>query len=66
MIQVTLAGTGRYEGRSMIVWADRDLHLGDSVRWNGSPWRVDSIYGTRLCLRGYEAGVRERPTRDES
>jgi hypothetical protein len=64
MRQLMLVGTKRYAGQTIVVWADVDLDLGDTVRWNGSPWRVGSAYGTRLCLRGYSAAVRERPTRD--
>jgi hypothetical protein len=61
MKQVLLIGTKRYSGQNIIVWASLDLAIGDVVRWNGAPWRVDSIYGTRLSC-GHEARIRERPS----
>lgn len=64
MKQLLLVGTKRYAGQSITVWADLDLELGDSIRWNGSAWRVGSSYGTSLCLRGYAADKRERPQPD--
>lgn len=64
MIQVLLCGMKRQAGEKIVVWSDVDLAIGDQIRWNGSPWRVGSVYGTRLCLNGYEAQVREKPRDD--
>jgi hypothetical protein len=48
----------------LLVWAPDSTELGDRVRWNGAPWFVSSVYGTRFC-RGLEARRRERPEEPE-
>jgi hypothetical protein len=61
MKQVLLIGTRKYSGQCIVVWAALDLMQGDVIRWNGAPWRVDSIYGTRLT-NGHEARIRDKPS----
>lgn len=64
MRQILLSGTKRYSGQAIMVWADLDLGIGDVIRWNGAPWRVCSIYGTRLS-QGHEAQCRDKPSLEE-
>jgi hypothetical protein len=57
MIQVLLCGTGPYEGETVTLWVDHGS-VGETVRWNGSPWRISAQYGTRFSL-GMEARARK-------
>jgi hypothetical protein len=65
MIQVLLSGTGPYQGDTLTIWVPRGA-VGETVRWNGSPWTITARYGTTFSP-GLETRVarRERP-RDES
>ena len=60
MRQVLLSGTKVWEGTSITVWAPDRFQIGDTVRWNGCPWKVTAMYGTHFseCL---EARKREKP-----
>lgn len=60
MKQILLTGTKTYEGQAITVWAPDTYGIGDTVRWNGSPWRVGAIYGTRFAL-GDWARKRDKP-----
>jgi hypothetical protein len=60
MKQVLLNGTRAYEGQSITVWAPDSYGMGDTVRWNGSPWKVGAVYGTRFCA-GLFAKKHEKP-----
>ena len=49
MIQVLLCGTGDYQGETVTLWIDNG-QVGETVKWNGSPWRIAAKYGTLFAL----------------
>lgn len=63
MTHVLLTGTKKYAGQAIHCWAPDGCTIGQRVRWNGAPWTVSAVYGTRLSP-GVFAQKRERP-RDE-
>lgn len=61
MRQILLKGTtAPWDDTVIIVWAPDQYVIGDTIRWNGCPWRVDNIYGTRFAS-GLFAKRREKP-----
>lgn len=59
MIQVLLCGTGTYEGEALVAWIPQGV-IGQTVKWNGSPWRISAQYGTRFSM-GLFAKPCEKP-----
>ena len=61
MIQVLLCGMrAPWSGEAIRIWAPDGLRLGDRIKWNGCPWKVSAVYGTRLS-EGVFAKRREKP-----
>lgn len=61
MIQVLLLGTGPYKGEVLTVWVPQGK-VGETVRWNGSPWRITARYGTLFSPElEARAARREKP-----
>jgi hypothetical protein len=56
VIQVLLSGSGDYQGQTLTVWIPRG-NVGETVRWNGSPWKIAVQYGTTFSP-GLEARAR--------
>ena len=60
MIQVLLCGTGPYRGQTLTAWIPDSHQVGESIKWNGSPWRISAQYGTRFAM-GERVDSCERP-----
>lgn len=64
MIQVLLCGTGDYQGETLTLWIDRGK-VGETVRWNGSPWRISAQYGTLFSLSLEARARKNEKTRED-
>ena len=61
MRQVLLSGKkDPWSGVSLTVWAPDRYGIGDTVRWNGCPWKIAAVYGTHFA-QGLFAKKREKP-----
>lgn len=61
MIQVLLCGTGPFDGETLTLWVPQGK-VGETLKWNGSPWKISARYGTRFSP-SFEtrAAKREKP-----